>query len=254
MRFEDITDYLRYRKLTENPMEILRFRKRQMEERELHVRFRERPHLYLRGGREDFHMFHRIYMRDEYRLNPFLRQGLDCVIDLGGNVGLFASRVAPYTRKVITCEPMPENYARLERNLRGWDHVIKHNWAVSDRKKTMRLYRPYVDRKSGIFSFDRQGREHVLSDEYIEVEAVGLPDLMELHNVDPGRSAQARRRGFGVRDPPLLDRRPTAHPADLRRVPQRRARQPADTDRQLQPVPARSGLPEPGHPAAPEAG
>src|SRR5262245_14629723 len=98
----------------------MRFRKRQREGLELEVRMRQGGPLRLRGGRADFHMFHRIFLRDEYRLRALLAAPLECVVDLGANVGLFSARVAPLARRVIAYEPFPESFARLRANLAAW--------------------------------------------------------------------------------------------------------------------------------------
>ena len=69
MRPEDFSDYFRLRKLVENPLEVVKFRKGQQTGETLRVRFKAGCSLYLRGGCHDFHMFHRIFLRDEYRLS-----------------------------------------------------------------------------------------------------------------------------------------------------------------------------------------
>ena len=75
MRIEDIHNFFTLRQITSNPFEIIRFRKNRNIENLLEVQFLNGPPVYLRGGTRDFHLFHRIYLRDEYRVNPRLFRG-----------------------------------------------------------------------------------------------------------------------------------------------------------------------------------
>ncbi len=184
MRFEDLTDFLKLRRIAENPLEIVRFRKRQSEGDELNVRFIGRPGLHLRGRCSDFHMFHRIYLRDEYRLNPLLEQGFDCVLDLGGNIGVFSSRVAPHARKVITCEPVPENFARMEMNIGSYVNTERLNVAVTDANGSLQIFLPVLKKATGVFSAHREGNEARVSKECIDVQSVSFATLLETHAVD----------------------------------------------------------------------
>ena len=76
MRPADLTDYLQLRHLVENPWEVLRFRKTQTPGQTLEVHLLGAPPLFVRGGTSDFHMFHRIFLRDEYRTRPAGLRGL----------------------------------------------------------------------------------------------------------------------------------------------------------------------------------
>lgn len=178
MRFEDVTDYLSFRREAENPLEMVRFRKNKDSAAELRIRYRNRPHLFLRGGRSDYHMFHRIFRRDEYRLAPLLAGRFGTVIDLGGNVGMFAARIAPYADRVISCEPVPENFARLTKNLGGHPHVTCLPLAVGDRRGALRIYLPRRADKSGTFTSHREGQETDISEQYVEAPMLSLADLL----------------------------------------------------------------------------
>lgn len=183
MRFEDLTDYLRLRRVADNALEIVRFRKR-TDEAELAVRFRGRPHLFLRGGRSDYHMFHRIFQRDEYHLRPLLGASLGTVVDLGGNVGVFSSRIAPHSKRLVVCEPVPENFARLRKNLDGFPHATCLPIAVGDRRGTLPIYLPRRKDKSGTFTAHREGHEDLMSEEFVEVPMIPLADLFTEQGID----------------------------------------------------------------------
>ncbi len=187
MRFEDFKDYASLRRMTRNPLDAIRFRKNKSQCPELCLEFRNQPKLYMRGGRADYHVFHRIFLRDEYKLEPILAKRLGNVIDLGGNVGLFTARVAPYAEKVVVCEPVPENFERLEKNLSNFDNVVRKQIAVSDREKDIEIFMLSEDRHSGAFSAHREEQGNLLREESITIPAVSLEQLMatqEMATVD----------------------------------------------------------------------
>ena len=68
MRLEDIVDYYKLKKICENPYEILRFRKIKDENKQLAVKFRDGYKIFIQGGTDQYHTFHRVYLRDEYRI------------------------------------------------------------------------------------------------------------------------------------------------------------------------------------------
>jgi FkbM family methyltransferase len=126
-------------------------------------------------------MFHRIFLRDEYRLAP---QGpLGCVVDLGGNVGLFAVRAARQCERVVSYEPVPENFDALVRNTRGLPAIEAVQAAVAGEKGTLRLFAPRHAGQSGAFSSD-PGFANQMSDESLEVPAIALAELFERHAID----------------------------------------------------------------------
>lgn len=184
MKLSDLTDYVALRRIVRNPAQVALFRKNRNPDRELVVEMRGQPSLYLRGGREDFHMFHRIFLRDEYRLATLPRAGrFGCVVDLGGNVGMFAARVAPEAERVITCEPLPLNLERLRKNTRGFQNVTVVPAAVSRQSGTLKMFAPRAEQMSGAFSA-YGGSEQFDPDTSWEVPAVTLAELFDTQGVE----------------------------------------------------------------------
>jgi len=183
MRREDVTDFFKLRRFTANPWEIVRFRKSQSSGEELQVRFLGEPPLWLEGGRADFHMFHRIFLRDEYRLGGVAASVLPCVIDLGANIGLFAARAAQIARRVLAFEPNPVNFARLARNTEERLQIAIEQRAVAGKPGSLRLYRPRGAGMSGSYSSFSTGNEQ-LSDEYDDVSAVTLDGIFADHEIE----------------------------------------------------------------------
>ena len=182
MRLEDVRDYFKLRRMVDNPREICCFRKGQKPGQSLVVQFRDEPPLYLRGGRSDFHMFHRIFLRDEYRLSAIAPQSLECVIDLGANVGIFSSRAAVLARAVFSYEAFPGNAEQLEKNLGARKNVAVEIKAVAGSPGKLSLFMPRNRGSSGAFSTfpDLQ----VDAESSVEVPSVTLNQIFEEHSID----------------------------------------------------------------------
>lgn len=181
MRLRDLEDWIALRRVATNPWQVIRFRKGQRADQLLEVKFRSCPPLFLRGGTSDYHMFHRIFLMDEYRLLP---QGLrwDTVLDLGGNIGTFTARVAPHSQRVITYEPEQTNFEILERNTKGFDQVTCVQAAVTDHEGEVRLYKPRHEATRGVFSTHAEAE--LVSQEYRTVPATTLDRLFEAHEIE----------------------------------------------------------------------
>lgn len=183
MRPEDLTDYFKLREVAENPLEIVRFRTKQTSGRNLRVKFVHAPELELRGGCADFHMFHRIFLRDEYRLRPLKSMGLDCVVDLGANVGLFSACAAALARRVLAFEPFGLNYECLLKNTAACGNVEALCEAVAGQPGTLRLYRPRESAMTGAFSTFQEIAQ-VDQAAYDEVPATTLDQIFQRFQIE----------------------------------------------------------------------
>ncbi len=183
MRPEDLRDWCALRRIATNPWSTVRFRKGQRDGDVFEVRMREGGPLWLRGGRADFHMFHRIFLRDEYRLRASVATQLGCVVDLGANVGLFSARIAPLARRVIAYEPFPESFAQLQANLAERRNVEAVCGAVSDRSGVLRLFPPRKQSRSGTHSLYPEACGE-LSERFVEVPSLTLDELFACHRID----------------------------------------------------------------------
>jgi len=137
--------------------------------------------LHLRSGAADYHIFHRIFVDDQYRIDPIQASGkrLECVLDIGANVGIFATRVAPLAHQVLAFEAARENFGRLEQNVADWPQIQAFHTAVTASSGSIRLYVPSQERLSGEFSTypGLSGQEA----RYEEVAALSLDDLFAAH-------------------------------------------------------------------------
>lgn len=179
MRLQDLGDSLRLRGLVENPWEVVRARKRRSGE--TWARFHDGRRLRLRGGHTDFHIFHRIFVVDEYRLAA--AAGWDTVVDVGANVGCFAFRVAPRARRVLAVEPEPGNFAALTANLGGLPNVERVCCAVAGESGELTLYRDADGTQGGRFTLYRELDPGFLGDP-LTVPVTTLDALFADHGIE----------------------------------------------------------------------
>jgi len=182
MRLEDVGDYLALRRIAANPWETVRFRKTRKPGQTLAVQLRASAPLALRGDSNDFHIFHRIFLRDEYRLAQLPAQ-LGDVIDLGANVGLFTARVAPRAKRVFCYEPVPANFSQLERNVAQLPNVTAFREAAAGAPGTLRIYQPESDALSGRHSAFAEVSAHMTA-RYDEVPARALDEIFARHSIE----------------------------------------------------------------------
>ena len=183
MRLEDISDYFKLRSLVANPWEVLRFRRGQRPGQTLTVQMQGEPPLFLNGGQADYHMFHRIFLRDEYRLAGRDPGAWECVVDLGANVGLFSACAARVARRVVALEPSPQLFGQLARNVEARKEVEALQLAVAARPGSVRLYRPRGPGLTGASS-THANRAELVSEEYDEVASTSLDALFRDHRIE----------------------------------------------------------------------
>src|SRR5262245_22680343 len=151
MRVDDIRCYLALRGQVANAWKTARFRHASRHAgNDLTVTLRDGRPIRLRGGTQDFKVFREIFVADGYRLAGL--GGWNCVLDLGGNVGLFTAFAAQLAQRVIAYEPFPENARQLRSNCEGRPNVEIVERAVAGRPGTLRLYRPKSPKLTAVHS------------------------------------------------------------------------------------------------------
>jgi FkbM family methyltransferase len=180
VKFTEIGEYARLGLLVANPVEVSRAKR---SDGELCARFRNGRRFSLRGGHSDIHTFRRVFLSDEYRL----RKGpWDTVLDLGGNIGCVALRVARQARRVIVYEPDPLNLAMLTRNLAGLDNVLVVPEAVAGERGRRKLHVAGSGRwgtRSTLFH-DVQAQRLNAADTEVEVSVTTLDALFADHAIE----------------------------------------------------------------------
>jgi FkbM family methyltransferase len=182
MRLEDIVDYYKLKKICENPYEILRFRKIKNENEQLTVKFRDGYKIYIQGGTDQYHTFHRIYLRDEYRVNQRAQQKMSCVVDLGANVGYFSARMAAFAERVVCYEPVASNLEKAKINLNGRKNIEIVNKAVAGQSGFIKMFTPHAESMSCRYSMVYHQYSKSES-EFESVECITLDQLFEEHKI-----------------------------------------------------------------------
>jgi FkbM family methyltransferase len=179
MRLSDFADWFALRRHLTHPWAFLRLRKKPPAEPFYDIALRDGGSFRIRSQAQDRHTFHRIYARDEYRLNGWPPGSMGTVVDIGAHVGIFAARVAPLARRVLCYEPAPENFELLRRNVARFPNVRAHPAAVAGRRGTVRLYlRSNPAAHSLLPPDDGSSREAV------PVGAVTLEDVFREHSIE----------------------------------------------------------------------
>jgi len=181
MRLSDITDYFKLKRWIENPLEALRFRKKQKPGDRLKLKFLSGHSINVRAG-ADYSHFRTVFLVDEYRLNQLPEQ-LNTVVDLGGNVGMFALRASYQAERVLTFEPVADNFAQLSENISSFDNIKGFNYAVANDTDTVKIYEPENPRHVGRYSRYRDS-DGGMSDQYIEVPAISLDKIFADNQIE----------------------------------------------------------------------
>ena len=121
--------------------------------------------------KEILHQFNELSWYSEY-----LTSDDKVILDLGGNIGLFALHVTPWAEKIITVEPTP-GHMKLNKHITGkFPSVIHLQAAISD--------------KTGQIPFFTFGSNTTMNSlinrggDYFTVDCTTIPDLIENYNLD----------------------------------------------------------------------
>jgi len=92
------------------------------------------------------------------------------ILDLGGNVGLFAIHVTPWAEKIITVEPTPSHFALNEQLTSQFNNITRLQAAVSNITGTTKFF--LFESNSTMNSLiDRSGN-------FIMVDTITIPDII----------------------------------------------------------------------------
>jgi len=179
--WKDLRHYWKLKQWAVNAWAVMQSRGRR--EGELAVRLHSGRVLTLRCDRQDYCIFDRIFLRDEYHLHDYIGEVNGCVVDIGANIGVFTCRIAGHVARVVSYEPMTSNVSLLKRNTSDFSNVEVVQGAVSGEPGMIRIYYPADETVSGGFSQFRVGALHQ-EDAYDDVDAVTLDMLFDRHKID----------------------------------------------------------------------
>lgn len=129
-----------------------------------------------------------IWMRGEYDIPGFVPQQGWRVVEIGGNVGIFAMLAAARGAQVTTYEPDPETFRRMVANCAPFDIECRRFAVAGTGRQTVLLHRhPLRDTRNSIFGAeggvsndarDRNGRASTIFGRGIEVPAMTLAEAL----------------------------------------------------------------------------
>lgn len=146
MRLRDLENLFRYRRVVRNPWRAATARSSGQRGQRISLDLRRGGQLWIRSRTSDIRVFKDVFVKDVYRLSSLearcRSQGrFDCIVDVGGHIGVFSARVAGFTHRVIACEPMSENAALFRRNMESLActnvHLVDRAVASSERELTL---------------------------------------------------------------------------------------------------------------------
>jgi len=175
-------NYLGYRRHATNAWKLARSRRRHKSGQTIEALLHDGHRLVLRGGTQDPSVFHEIYVRDVYRIASYER-GEGDIIDLGGNVGLFSTRVAQLAKRVFVYEPIPSNFRQLELNTKSFSNITAVQEAVGARRGMLTLFASAAERGTGRFSAHPDSGTHDTSKSF-NVPCITLAELFERHEIE----------------------------------------------------------------------
>lgn len=139
---KNFRDYFALRAWLKDPWTFVWTRKAPMPDGDFDVAFKDGYSVRCHAPHIDRQVLNGIFARDEYRLNGTAPGSWDTVLDVGANIGLFSVRVAPLAKRVLSFEPMPENFKYLKANtsLERFRHVVPIAKAVSGTSGLLDLF------------------------------------------------------------------------------------------------------------------
>ena len=134
----------------------------------------------LRNNSTDLQAFTNVWINEEYKKPNFPFRDNNCIIDIGGHIGLFTIFASQFCKngKIITVEPIFENYTLLKENLE------------LNQIKNVKIFNKAVSNENGIVNMYFDTKDHAAHSlihqqkEKIEIESITLAKIFELESIE----------------------------------------------------------------------
>ncbi len=141
----------------------------------------------LRRETADSAFVYNILTNNEYTPAPYFSiRPTDTVIDIGGNIGVFAMVAARQARRVFVYEPHPENFGLLLGNLRanGFNNVTPFRLAVGEAPALgQKLFvSDPNDEATGSHFMDSYFTDN--TQRFVEFDVTSLPEIFRQNDID----------------------------------------------------------------------
>ena len=134
----------------------------------------------LRSNSTDLQAFTNVWVNKEYVNYNFKINDTDCIIDIGGHIGLFTIFVSQFCKngKIITIEPINENFKLLQENLElnNIKNVKVFHKAVSNKNGITVMYFDNEDHAAHSLIYNQTNKR--------EIESITLEKIFELENIE----------------------------------------------------------------------
>ncbi len=148
MRVRELQNFWHYRRFLRNAWTAAGARRSGVAGDLVALELKRGGKLFTRRRTPDMRVFRDIFVKDVYNVDaiePLLSGDgppLDTVVDVGGHIGIFSIRIAPLARRVVACEPIPENADLLLRNLDAarCSNVTLERCAVTSDSRDVLIY------------------------------------------------------------------------------------------------------------------
>jgi FkbM family methyltransferase len=148
--------------------------------------FKNKLKFFLRNFGLDINRYNLIESND-FRLNHFLKiNDIDCVLDVGANIGQYANnlRRIGYKKKIISFEPLSSAYKILQNKSVKDELWTSYNYGIGEENKEVNINISKNSYSSSILDILPLHTESEPQSEYFSKETISIKKLENLNEID----------------------------------------------------------------------
>lgn len=148
--------------------------------------FKNKLKFFLRNFGLDINKYNLIESND-FRLNHFLKiNDIDCVLDVGANIGQYANnlRRIGYKKKIISFEPLSSAYKILHNKSVKDELWTSYNYGIGEENKEVNINISKNSYSSSILDILPLHTESEPQSEYFSKETISIKKLEDLNEID----------------------------------------------------------------------
>ena len=148
--------------------------------------FKNKLKFFLRNFGLDINKYNLIESND-FRLNHFLKiNDIDCVLDVGANIGQYANnlRRIGYKKKIISFEPLSSAYKILQNKSVKDELWTSYNYGIGEENKEVNINISKNSYSSSILNILPLHTESEPQSEYFSKETISIKKLENLNEID----------------------------------------------------------------------
>ena len=148
--------------------------------------FKNKLKFFLRNFGLDINKYNLIESND-FRLNHFLKiNDIDCVLDVGANIGQYANnlRRIGYKKKIISFEPLSSAYKILQNKSVKDELWTSYNYGIGEENKEVNINISKNSYSSSILDILPLHTESEPQSEYFSKETISIKKLENLNEID----------------------------------------------------------------------